>query len=1359
MHLCRKSWLSLLLSFCLTFQLIAAFQARTAAASSGNLVANPGFEEVTGVVPAQWKVIGNAWGEAFKAAPEAAHTGNYGVSIQTSTGNNPWVAIPVPVEEGATYNITTWFKAIGVNGNVGYKFEFYKGIDSTVENWVTGYSYQAARTANDGQWHELEYNIQVPPESAYMYVYLRLYGTGTVYFDDLAAVKTKDKPQIIIEPSQRYFYPDVTNGSALIKLEPSDGSMAGKTVDVRFVEQASGHSVFEQNGIAAEATLNVAFPTSGMALEQPYQLQVELKDEAGQRIELETCAIYRWERPTSLPQNGPVLVDGQPFFPVIAYHAYPEDYPYLKEIGVNTIQGTNNGSETSLQSMLDTAQASGLKVLVPLYLDMKVKENFELTRQVVTKFKSHPAVLAYMIMDEPSGNGIPQSELLDAYKLIRSIDPVHPTYMVEVDSHYYRSTGQATDILVTDVYPYNQDYNQPISAVGDGVRKAAADVDGTKPVWTVLQTFKHAGTIWNYLPTIDQLRNMAYQAFLAGSKGLGYYSINDPGWKLRDSALWPGLVNFKDEIALMGDLVSAGNKAAEHIGSDVQWAIYAKGQEQYAVAINLTKQAQTAVLPLAQAGSQVELLYGAPPQKSSSWAHELSVNLGPEQSVVYRITPLTAGIDRAVGELQGATGLIANHQWLKKTEKLIQKLLKVKQELTAASVDAGKAMSKSEKALDGAGKLKNWVSGKSDLVLEGKREQLNALLDDVTASIMPILQSMALLDLQAAVSSLVQGDEWALSAEIRNVGDKAIQNARLRIELPEAMGIPPIETQFGKIKSGESAAHSVNPVIPATLPPGDYVAKATLSFEYKGSDIQVAAKRAFTVLPLLAAKLTPGSMDVTEAGTYPFSVELTNGSDEPITVELERTAADGVTVDLPGAATLTGHETKTVQGAVTIPAEAARGNYAVTVETRVYGVSYGVLPFTLSVDTNPVYNGGFEKVTAGGARKDGWYMRAGVWDNTVAHSGQSSAKLIPDASNAFNVLNTDSSKEFPLAAGTTYKLTGWVKTEATAGSVALGVRQIDAGGASVTYTWAEAAKTGDWTKVEVVFTALTNTKRGAVYFKLDQAANGAAWVDDLELNEVMTVLDAQLTPSVMDIRQAGAYSFAVELTNGTNHPITVDLPRMTPNGITMTLDDSVALAAREKRTVQGSVYVPASVTKDTYGVTIEAKVGDVSYATLPLQVNVDTNLVYNSSFEKITVGWARPDGWSMRAAVWDQTVARTGQYSAKLIPDANDTFNVLNTDTPKAIAVTSGHRYVLSGWVKNSATAGSVALGVRQVDASGGSTSYLWTEGARTGDWTKVEVAFTALPQTKTVWIYFKIDQAANGAAWVDDLELNEVPL
>ncbi|MFD0712641.1 carbohydrate binding domain-containing protein [Paenibacillus sp. GCM10027626] len=1099
----RKAWFALLLSFCLAFQLLALMNAKPAAAAAltGNLAANPGFEETTDGIPAHWTVIGDTWNNAIKAVPEAARTGNYGISIQTSTGNNPWVAIPIQVEEEATYDVKAWFKSIGVSGNPGYKIEFFKGIDKTTENWISGYTYKASASDNDGQWHELDYEVQVPAETAYMYVYLRLYGTGTVHFDDVSVVKTKNKPQLIVESAHTYYYPDIMDGSVELKLEPEDGSMTGKTVDLRIVDETSGEELFVQNGIAAAEVLNIAFNTSDMTLQRPYRIEAELKDESGQLIEHGEKTIYRWERPAAIPENGPILVDGQPFFPVIAYHARPADYPFMKEIGVNTVQGTNTTSEAALQSMLDGAQANGLKMLVTLYYDMKVKENFELTRQFVTKFKNHPAVLGYMIMDEPTTNGVPQSELIDAYKLIRSIDPVHPTYMVEADPLYYHQTGQATDILVTDVYPYSQGSTLTIGAVGDGVRKAIGDVDDAKPVWTVLQTFKIPGTVWNYLPTTDQFRNMAYQAFIAGTKGFGYYSINDPGWKLQDSELWPGMVKFKDELALIGSLVSEGSKATEQIGTEVQWAIYNKGQEQYAIAINLTKNAQEATIPLAQAGNQVELLYGAQTSKTNSWEQSINVKLEPEQTLVYRIKPFAAGVDQAISGLEHAAGLIANKQWKNNIEKLNKELLNVKQELAAASVDAGKAISKADKTLDDIEKLKHWLNGQSDAVLEGKREQLNDSLSNVTANILPIVESLASLDLQMTASAFVPGDELALSAEIRNASDKAIQNAHLRIELPEAMGLSPIEQPFGKIERGESASHSVNPIIPAALQPGEYVVKASLNFKYKGSEIHVTAEREFTVAPLLTAKLSPDSMDITKTGTYPFSIELTNGSSQPLDVELQGSSAEGITADLPPSVTLAGHETKALQGSITVSAPAS-GAYVVTVEAKAAGVSYATLPLSVHVDTNAVYNGGFEKQAAAAGMPDGWSLRAGEWDQTVAHSGQYSAKLNPDPNNTFNVLNTDTPRAIAVTPGHRYVLSGWVKNSATAGSVALGVRQVDANDVSVTYTWTEADKNSDWTKTDVTFNVLPQTRTIWVYFKMDQAANGPAWVDDVELNEV-----------------------------------------------------------------------------------------------------------------------------------------------------------------------------------------------------------------------------------------------------------------
>ncbi|MFC3773717.1 carbohydrate binding domain-containing protein [Paenibacillus sp. GCM10012303] len=1093
--------LALLMSVCLVFQGFTFGGNEVSADSppSANLLANAGFETVTNGAPSGWTAIGNTWTGAAAAVPEAARTGDYGISIQTNTANNPWVQQGIPVEEEATYKISSWFKAIGVSGAPGYKIEFYTSQVVSPQTALPGYSYRSSASGLDGQWHELDYEVKAPIGAKYMYVYLRLYGTGKVYFDDAAVAKTKDAPQIVLTPNHTYYYPDLASGSINVVLKPQDGIFTGKTADIKLMKEADGTVVFAQTGAAAAAELNVPFQPSVMEHGQPYVLSAELKNAVGVILSREERTIYRWNRPTMLPQNGPVQVGGQPFFPVIAYHAGLDDLPYLSQIGVNTIQGINTASEATVQTLLDTAQANGLMVLQTLYLNMQVKENFALTEQMVARFKNHPALLGWMIMDEPTGNGIPQSEILEAYKRIRSIDSDHPTYMVESETYAYRPTGQATDILVTDVYPYNRVNAQPISAVGDGVRKAVLDTEGVKPVWTILQTFLFPGsTSWDYLPTIGQVRNMAYQSILAGSKGLGYYSINDPGWKLRESVLWTGLAAFKDELPLIGELVSQGSKTAEQIGSAVQWGLWNKGQEQYAVAINVTNTTQSAEIPLASAGNRVQLMYGGEPASWGSWNGKLNADLGPEQALVYRITPFNSEVAAAIDAIENANDMLQSNYWRQKSGDLAAKLADLHQSLAGQTPDVKHIINKADKVLDDTKKLKAWVNGQNDTVLEGKRGTLLSLLDGIYDRVVPIVHSTIRLELEPFPLAAAPGEQVTANVQIRNKGDKTLR-PWLRVDLPDEFGLAPIEREFGPVNSGDADSASVNFTILSAVPAGDYTVTASVYYEFKGSVFQVSSSRELKVTPLLQTKLTPGTIEAALAGTYPFAVELTNGSAEPLTVELDRFVPNGLTVELASSATLAGRETMTLQGNVTIPATVTQGVYTVTIVPKLFGASYASLPLTVTIDTNLVYNGGFEQ---GGSSPDGWLMRSGVWEKTTAHGGTASAKLNPDAGNTWNVINTDDAKEIPVVAGHRYMLTGWVKNGSTTGSAALGIRQIDASGVSVQYNWAEAARGGDWTKVQVTFTALPQTKRAAVYFKLDQNVNGPAWVDDLEMREL-----------------------------------------------------------------------------------------------------------------------------------------------------------------------------------------------------------------------------------------------------------------
>lgn len=1081
-----------------------------------NLLANPGFELTDGGVPEDWNVIGNVWGNGIQAAGGSAYTGDYGLSIQTSSSNMPWVSQMVPIEEEATYAFRSWFKAAGISGNVGYKIEYYSGPEGTPANALEQFTFYANPADLDGQWHELKFEQTAPVGATHVQLYLRLYGTGQVHFDDASFVKTKDKAQLFVRPDHIYYYPDLTNGQIDISLEPLDGVFLGKTVDVKITD-AEEESLLEQTGIAAAASLQLNFDPRAMELRQPYQLQVVWRDALGEAIETVEKAVYRWERPTALPQNGPVLVDNEPFFPVIAYHAEISDYPDLAAIGVNTVQGYNSTNLDSIQHRLDSAHAHGLKVLVPLYNGMKVKENFELTASIVTRFKDHPAVLGYMIMDEPVYNGIPQQELLEAYKLVRSLDPDHITYMVEANAEAYMETGQATDVLVTDVYPLNRARMRPISEVGEGVRAAIAAVGDEKPVWTVLQTVRLPFDESGYTPSMVEIRNMAYQAFLSGSKGLGYYALNDPGWKLKQTELWPGFVAFKEELELMGELVKDGTRVTQHFGDPIQSGVWQLGSEQVIVMLNTSKDVEPASVALEQVGNQIELLHGAVPVQFGSWESALETELGPEQALVYRVRPFAASME-AAGELWlSAPELIGNEYWQAHAGQLLGKLEHLGQELELSTPSKQKALDRALHVIRKLEQLEDWVQVQSDIELEGKRALLLAAIEDVRQLVRPIVQSAVRLDAAVSTQQAAPGDMWEVAVQATNNSTRPLQDVKLTVSLPDEWELPTAVQPIGTLNTVGSATYTASFTVPDELPGGTYPVTVRAEYMYQNELVVTEQQRFIRTSSLFEASLAEPRLELFESGTHPFEVMLTNNVNRTITVELTAPTAGEIGYDVDSPVVLAPYETKAVQGEAAIPDMPMRGVFMASIQARTGGTVVASLPLTLDVDTYTVYNGGFEKQAAGTNRPDGWYMRAAVWDKETAHSGNASVRLNPDANNPFNVFESnyrraDSSLMIPVTPGRAYILTGWVKNSATIGSAALGVRQVDANQVSVVYNWFETEPDSDWTKVTGSFVPLPQTTAVQVYFKLDQQADGAVWLDEVELVEAPLLSEVSAGP-------------------------------------------------------------------------------------------------------------------------------------------------------------------------------------------------------------------------------------------------------
>ena len=138
-----------------------------------------------------------------------------------------------------------------------------------------------------------------------------------------------------------------------------------------------------------------------------------------------------------------------------------EGLVYLKEQGVTAfINGASSDiSKERVGAQLDAAHALGLKAVVGLYPDMKpagYPTSVDRTTYYIEKYRNHPAVLGWAVLDEPSAYfkfWELEAVMEDSYKLIRSLDPVHPVYAVEATTVFLPMIADYVDILASDPYP------------------------------------------------------------------------------------------------------------------------------------------------------------------------------------------------------------------------------------------------------------------------------------------------------------------------------------------------------------------------------------------------------------------------------------------------------------------------------------------------------------------------------------------------------------------------------------------------------------------------------------------------------------------------------------------------------------------------------------------------------------------------------------------------------------------------------------------------------------------------------------------------------------------------------------------
>ncbi|GMW02274.1 MAG: hypothetical protein AMXMBFR84_34100 [Candidatus Hydrogenedentota bacterium] len=294
---------------------------------------------------------------------------------------------------------------------------------------------------------------------------------------------------------------------------------------------------------------------------------------------------------TAFDDDGMVTVNGTRTFIVGSYYVgnnstakgpAPELYAEAAEAGFNLVLA---GSTEAM----DMAHAAGLMTWRPVgTLDLADREGSAAKlKEAVAAVKDHPSLAFLETVDEPAWTWmkpeqrIPAEALVEAYPIIKEIDPDHllytnhaPTNLVKTMQAY----NAGTDIVAMDIYPVNpgglkhqyalfEDGHQgdlnnlTIGQVGEYVDKMRRVTGPGRPLFMVLQGFA-----WEMLqeegkrdpakilyPTFAQHRFMAFQSVIKGANGIVYWGTY---FTPQPSEAWSDLKKTVSEVAGLGAVLA-----------------------------------------------------------------------------------------------------------------------------------------------------------------------------------------------------------------------------------------------------------------------------------------------------------------------------------------------------------------------------------------------------------------------------------------------------------------------------------------------------------------------------------------------------------------------------------------------------------------------------------------------------------------------------------------------------------------------------------------------------------------------------------------------------------------------------------
>jgi hypothetical protein len=264
-------------------------------------------------------------------------------------------------------------------------------------------------------------------------------------------------------------------------------------------------------------------------------------------------------------------------------------------------------------------------------------------RAKVAEFKGHPGLLAWYVNDELVGDGW-YGPLTRRREFLERADPDHPTWAVIYQLQFLRDIIPTFDVIGTDPYPVP---DKPLSYVTDWTRTTDRAYFGLRPMWQVPQAFdwggyrsEMPGAAPNRMPTVEEMRSMAWQCVASGANGLMFYSftaIQKETHGFPFERAWADICKVGEEMRRYIPVMLSVEPAPDVSGAPGEWGVRAwrKDGETWLLVVNAQDKASAAELTFSEGLSSVSAEFG--PEAEKTGPRSLKVSLAPNEPALLRI--------------------------------------------------------------------------------------------------------------------------------------------------------------------------------------------------------------------------------------------------------------------------------------------------------------------------------------------------------------------------------------------------------------------------------------------------------------------------------------------------------------------------------------------------------------------------------------------------------------------------------------------------------------------------------------------------------------------------------------------------